>query len=92
MQSDDFVHEILTSIKDVVSDLKSDIKEIKVDISDIKIDVAHHIMRTDLLQDEQKIQKDIVNQLQKDAWKLKGAIALLAFSLMFFATYQIFKH
>jgi hypothetical protein len=90
--SADLFHEILSSIRDVMSETKLDIKDIKVDISDIKVDVAHHILRTDLLQDEQKEQKAIVAQLQKDAWKLKGAFGIIAFLLTLFATWQVFKH
>lgn len=92
MSEQDLLHEVLSSIRDVISETKMDIKEIKTDIASIKIDVNHHIMRTDLLQDEQKEQKKIVSQLEKDSWRLKGALALLGLILTIIGTYGLFKH
>jgi hypothetical protein len=90
--SSDLFHEILSSIKDVIIETKSDIKDIKTDISDIKIDLSHHILRTDILQDEQKEQKKIVYQLQRDNWKLKGAFGLLSLILTILGVIALFKH
>ena len=90
--SADLFHEVLTSIRDVITETKVDIKEIKADISDIKIDVNHHILRTDLLQDEQKEQKKIVDKLQQDNWKLKGAFALVSLILTVLGVVALFKH
>ena len=88
----DLFHEILSSIKEVIAEIKLDLKEIKEDISEIKMDVNHHILRTDLLQDEQDEQKKIVNQLQKDSWKLKGAFGLVSLIITIIGVYALFKH
>ena len=85
-------HEILSSIKEVIKDIQTDLKEIKEDISEIKLDVNHHILRTNLLEDDQKEQKKIVNQLQKDSWKAKGAMTLLGLIITILGTYALFKH
>lgn len=92
MEEQDLLHEVLSSIRDVIKDTRDDIKEIKTDISAIKIDVAHHIMRTDMLQDDQKNQKEIVDQLQRDSWRLKGILGFLGFVLMLLATWGAFFH
>jgi hypothetical protein len=90
--SADLFHEILSSIREVINETKQDIKEIKSDISEIKMDVNHHILRTDLLQDAQDEQKKIVDQLQKDSWKLKGAFALISLILTVLGVIALFKH
>lgn len=90
--SADLFHEVLTSIRDVITETKGDIKEIKADISDMKVDLSHHILRTDILQDEQKEQKKIVDQLQRDSWKMKGAFALVSLILTVLGVIALFKH
>ena len=87
----DLFHEILSSIKEVISEVKVDIKEIKEDISDIKLDLNHHILRTNLLEDDQKEQKRIVQQLQKDSWKAKGAMAFFGLILTILGVVALFK-
>lgn len=84
------LHEVLSSIREVVKDTRDDIKEIKEDIGDIKLDLNHHILRTNLLEDSQKEEKKKVEALEKEAWKLKGALALLGFVLMLLATWGAF--
>ena len=88
----DLFHEILSSIKEVIKDIQTDIKEIKEDISDIKLDVNHHILRTNLLEDDQKEQKKIVARLQQDSWKAKGAMALIGLILTVLGVVALFKH
>lgn len=92
MDNDDLLHEILSGIRDVVKDIQSSQKETRQDIAEIKLDVSHHILRTDLLQEEQKEQKVKVEQLQKDAWKLKGAFALVGLLLTILSVFALYKH
>lgn len=90
--NDEIFHELLESIKDALKELKGDQKEIKKDIGLIKEDLGVHILRTNLLQEDLKYEKEkseekfeAVDEDSKSIWKninyAKGGIAFLGLLL-----------
>lgn len=58
--------ELDTLIINKLETVEGNISSIKDDITDIKVDIAHHISRTDELQDLTKELKDIVTPLYQE--------------------------
>lgn len=91
--NDDVVQEILNAIKDNMRELKEGQKEIQKDIGEIKITQAEqhltlvdHTKRSTTNEEEIKLAraefKKEIEPLKRDAWKFKGAIALIGFAFI----------
>lgn len=99
------IKEVISEIKADMKEIKRDISEIKLDVNHhiLRTDLLQESQDEQKFQidkleidaqhlKEEKAQKEIVEALQKDAWKLKGAFALFMLLLTILGTYALFKH
>lgn len=99
------IREVISEVKLDLKEIKGDIAEIKMDVNHhiLRTDLLQDSQdeqkkKIEQLEKEaatlrdQKAQKEVVDQLLKDSWKLKGALAFFGLILTILGTYALFKH
>lgn len=99
------IKEVIAEVKFDLKEIKHDISEIKMDVNHhiLRTDLLQdfqdeqkkkieHLEKEAATLRDQKAQKEVVDMLLRDSWKLKGAIAFIGVLITIIGIWATFRH